>query len=258
MSYSFFGGNAVTLRDENGLTVQAMYDLLKNLWSADTCAPRMRKEWTRQNPTLGQCSVTAFLAQDLFGGQVYGVPLGDGNFHCYNAVDGQVFDLTSEQFGDIALQYEGNPLQTREAHFEKEEKYQRYLALRKGFFQEYAVLLKHSGCNCCQAVLCAYARQTGIPTETMKKMTAAFAVGMGCMESTCGALIAAEMLLGIFRYQGAPMFRPAKALYQAFTKQCGASVCKELKGADTGCVLCECDDCVRAAVGLVENVLHEK
>jgi len=61
----------------------------------------MRDEWTKENITLGQCSITAFLAQDIFGGKVYGVPRPGGTFHCYNEVDRHIFDLTSEQFGDV-------------------------------------------------------------------------------------------------------------------------------------------------------------
>lgn len=66
----------------------------------------MRKDWTRENPTLGQCSITAFLAQDIFGGKVYGVLRPGGNYHCYNVIGDWRFDLTSEQFGEEALDYE--------------------------------------------------------------------------------------------------------------------------------------------------------
>ena len=75
---------------------------------------------------------------------------------------------------------------------------------------------------------------------------------MGCMEATCGALIAAQMLMGLKKYQGSPVLRDARALHQAFTEACGASLCRELKGLDTGHVICECDDCVRHAAELVE------
>ena len=98
----------------------------------------MQKQWTPDNPTLGQCSVTAFLVQDLFGGTVYGVPLPDGGFHCYNVVGSCVFDLTSEQFTGQTLVYEGNPEQSRDVHFSKEEKYQRYLLLRDRLYQSFS------------------------------------------------------------------------------------------------------------------------
>ena len=116
------------------LTPYDLYDSLLQLWSADTCAPRLREKWSDQNPTLGQCSITAFLVQDLFGGSVYGVQRPGGNFHCYNAVPTSeglcVFDLTSEQFGDEVLSYSDNPEQLRSVHFAKEEKRLRYEALK--------------------------------------------------------------------------------------------------------------------------------
>ena len=87
------------------------------------------KDWTPENKALGQCSITAFLVQDIFGGDVYGIPLPDGGFHCYNVVDGHLFDLTSEQFAGETLCYENNPQQSRDIHFSKEEKYQRYKLL---------------------------------------------------------------------------------------------------------------------------------
>ncbi len=133
--YVFYGWEGATLQNANGLTPRDVYDLLKGVWCAETCAPRMRRLWTPENPTLGQCSITAFLVQDLFGGSVYGVPLGDGNFHCFNDVGGCVFDLTSEQFGDEVLCYDHCPEQRREDHFAKEEKYQRYLLLKQRFLE---------------------------------------------------------------------------------------------------------------------------
>ena len=107
-----------------------LYDLLSNIWCADTCAPRMRQQWTKENMTMGQCSITAFLAQDIFGGKVYGILRPGGNYHCYNVVGACVFDLTSEQFGDERLDYSDNPEQFREVHFGKEEKRLRYEYLK--------------------------------------------------------------------------------------------------------------------------------
>ena len=110
-----------------------LYDALSDgLWRAETCAPRMRDRWCPENKTLGQCSITAFIVQDLFGGEVYGIPREGGTFHCYNVVDGKRFDLTSEQFGEEAkeLVYGDKYLQTREIHFAKAEKKERYVLLK--------------------------------------------------------------------------------------------------------------------------------
>ncbi len=141
MYYHFYGwqtaGNVKAVNHiYKGIdTPIALYDALCSVWCADTCAPRMRSEWTEENKTLGQCSITAFLAQDIFGGEVYAMPTDNGGVHCYNVVEGYVFDLTSEQFGQGAekLCYEGNELQDREmeSHFGKEEKRLRYEYLKE-------------------------------------------------------------------------------------------------------------------------------
>lgn len=108
-----------------------LYDLLSEIWCSDTCAPRLRDAWTEENKTLGQCSITAFLVQDIFGGDVYGILRPGGNYHCYNVIGDCVFDLTSEQFGEEVLIYENNQKQCREEHFAKEEKRLRYEYLKK-------------------------------------------------------------------------------------------------------------------------------
>lgn len=112
-------------------TPKDLYNALWHLWSAETCAPRMRQDWSEDNRTLGQCSVTAFLAQDIFGGRVWGIPLEDGGFHCFNVTDGAVFDLTSEQFAGKDLDYSLRHEQLRHDHFMREEKRERYEALKE-------------------------------------------------------------------------------------------------------------------------------
>ncbi len=114
-----------------------LYDLLSEIWCVETCATRLRPKWSKANKTLGQCSVTAFLAQDIFGGEVRGIPTESGGIHCYNVVDGHVFDLTSEQFGKKQLTYAPfdpvapDALQDRAIHFAFGDKKERYEVLLK-------------------------------------------------------------------------------------------------------------------------------
>lgn len=143
--YKFYGWNncevsPVNKEYEDIKDPRQLYVLLSEIWCKETCAPRLRDQWTRENMTLGQCSITAFLVQDVFGGKVYGIPREDGNFHCYNVVDGYTFDLTSEQFGDEVLSYEDNPEQFRDDHFAKKEKYERYEYLKAELEKK---LMKH-------------------------------------------------------------------------------------------------------------------
>lgn len=133
--YHFWGAShadviAVTDEYKGIKTPVDLYDALSHIWCADTCAPRMRDQWTKENMTLGQCSITAFLAQDIFGGKVYGILRPGGNYHCFNVVGECRFDLTSEQFGDEVLDYENTQEQSRDVHFAKEEKRLRYEYLK--------------------------------------------------------------------------------------------------------------------------------
>ncbi|MBO7079149.1 MAG: hypothetical protein J6W64_05005, partial [Bacilli bacterium] len=110
MDYKFYGYESKSVKPINAeyvaiLDQRHLYDLLCDIWCKETCAPRMQKDWSKDNKTLGQCSITAFLVQDIFGGEVYGVPLEDGNYHCFNKVNDVLFDLTSEQFDDTKLDY---------------------------------------------------------------------------------------------------------------------------------------------------------
>lgn len=136
MSYPFYGSEnadvtAVSTEYPGIRTPMDLYDVLSGVWCEYTCAPRLRDEYSKRHMTWGQCSITSFLVQDIFGGRVLGVPRKGGTFHCYNDVDGHVFDITSEQFSGEELCYEGNPEQLREVHFAKKEKLERYEYLRR-------------------------------------------------------------------------------------------------------------------------------
>ncbi len=141
-TYGFYGNDgsdtvkAKTTEYPGIRTPKDLYRTLWKLWTRETCTPRMRKDWSEENRTLGQCAITAFLAQDIFGGRVWGVPLEEGGFHCFNEAGGSVFDLTSEQFGDEKLDYSLLHEQRREVHYERLEKKERYEMLREALRQE--------------------------------------------------------------------------------------------------------------------------
>ena len=111
-----------------------------------------------------------------------------------------------------------------------------------------AANLKATGqCNCTQSVLKVFEDKINIAPEELSKLSAGFAAGMGCMESTCGALIGAVMVAGMITDgKGTPRY--SKELVSKFNDKCGATICKDLKEITTGKVLCECPDCVRNAV----------
>ena len=44
------------------------------------------------------------------------------------------------------------------------------------------------------------------------------------------------------------LFKKSKELFKSFEAKSGATVCKDLKGIETGRMLCSCENCVKNAV----------
>ena len=100
---------------------------------------------------------------------------------------------------------------------------------------ELAAELKKSGkYHCTQSVVKVVENELPVEPDTLLQLTAGFAAGMGCMESTCGALIGAVLVAG------------------ALT---GGTGTPRIKGVQTGTPLCSCPDCVRNAVLALGSVL---
>ena len=113
-------------------TIHDLYDALIHSWTRETCTSRLRHKWNEQDYTCGQCAITAFIVQDIFGGDIYEVPLENGGVHCFNIVDGKAVDLASEQFGDKVkdLDYTHATKQNRELRMQEPEKQDRYERLK--------------------------------------------------------------------------------------------------------------------------------
>lgn len=75
-------------------------EVLQRCWSVKTS-----RKWTERNPGLGQCSVSALVVQDWFGGKILKTKVGDA-WHFYNEINHQAYDLTASQFGDERVVYE--------------------------------------------------------------------------------------------------------------------------------------------------------
>ena len=110
----------------------------------------------------------------------------------------------------------------------------------------YAALRKKE-MNCCQAVLVAFADEAGRNEEDLLRLGTGFGSGMGTIEGTCGALVGAIMVSSLHSEKGAAM-AASRAIMPRFKELCGATICRDLKGIDTGKVLCSCENCVRNAV----------
>ena len=100
--------------------------------------------------------------------------------------------------------------------------------------------------NCCQSVACAYCDLFGVDETTMFKVSEAFGLGMGGMEGTCGAIAGAVLLAGLKNSSGnlenpnskASSYKLSASILKAFEEKNGATLCRDIKGRDTGKKLC--------------------
>lgn len=129
--------------------------------------------------------------------------------------------------------------------------------------KEEAIELHNKKYNCAQAVACAFAKETGIEERILFQANEGFGLGMGGTQGVCGALAGAVMLAGFKNSDGnmdnpaskASTYQLSRQMLEAFKEKTGSTICKEIKGIETGQVLCSCPDCVRAGVEVVEEIL---
>jgi len=102
-------------------------------WSRETSYPRTKDQWSKANPSFGQCAVTSLIINDLYGGKIV---YNKDYHHYWNVLDnGAVIDLTKDQFGkDIVIKSQGET--TREYILNSESAAraltaQRYQTLKK-------------------------------------------------------------------------------------------------------------------------------
>ena len=122
---------------------------------------------------------------------------------------------------------------------------------------EYAAKRK-AEMNCCQAVLVAFADQLGKSEDELLLLGSGFGSGMATMEGTCGALVGAIMVSSLLSPDGEAR-NNSRAIMSRFKELCGgATICRDLKGIETGKVLCSCENCVRNAVLSAGEALKAK
>ena len=91
-------------------TIDDLYNILCECWCKETAYPSCQAEWVPNDPSYGQCAITAMLVYDIFGGTIHRIRVNGGGTHYFNKINGQYLDLTIEQFDlyNIPVNYEPN------------------------------------------------------------------------------------------------------------------------------------------------------
>ncbi|MCC8139190.1 MAG: C-GCAxxG-C-C family protein [Lachnospiraceae bacterium] len=122
------------------------------------------------------------------------------------------------------------------------------------------------GYNCAQAVACTYCDLLGYDEDTVFRMTEGFGAGMGGMEATCGALSGAVLLAGLKGSGGAECsprtkgstYKVSKEMTKRFHETAGALVCRELKGIGSDRPAYPCEECIKTAARIAEELLFSE
>ena len=129
--------------------------------------------------------------------------------------------------------------------------------------EDIAVEKRNKGYNCAQAVVCSYCEDYGLNERDLFIASEALGTGLGCTLGTCGALNAACMVASMAKSTGhlekpdskGKTYPLARQITAAFKEEAGALQCRQIKGIDSGTVLCECEECVRIACRLIDRYI---
>lgn len=100
-------------------TLNDLFGVLLRAWTKESAYPSAQNdpEYNKSNdPTYGQCAITATLVYDLFGGTIHKIKVSGGGTHYFNKINGHYIDLTKDQFDlyNIPINYESNEKIDRE------------------------------------------------------------------------------------------------------------------------------------------------
>lgn len=127
--YGINAGDAIYSIDENEeITLNEFFEIMLKSWVKESAYPSAQKDPQfnlPNDPTYGQCAVTAMLVNKFFGGNIRKMRVSGGGTHYFNVINGQVFDLTRDQFDlynvpvdyssstNVPIQYCGKNANTR-------------------------------------------------------------------------------------------------------------------------------------------------
>ncbi len=130
---------------------------------------------------------------------------------------------------------------------------------------EKAAANHQKGYNCCQAIVCAFCDKVGLNEQDAFKISEGMGLGVGDTYGTCGAVTGMAMVMGMKNSCGnldAPTskgdtYKKVKEMNEMFRKKNGSTICRELKGMDTGKVLRSCPGCIEDAASILMSYFEE-
>lgn len=129
---------------------------------------------------------------------------------------------------------------------------------------EYAVKLRSEGCNCAQAVVCAFAEECGIDVDTAYRLSEGLGAGIGNLKSFCGAPNGMAIVIGLLNSQGVnskglsknETYGIVKKMAEEFKMKNGSYICSELKAFNDP--VRPCHELINDCIELLNTYINEK
>ena len=81
------------------MTIERLLEALNASWAKETAYRTDQKDWSLEKKETGQCTITAMIVFDYFGGTIKrGTSKKHNILHYWNEIDGNKIDLTFNQF----------------------------------------------------------------------------------------------------------------------------------------------------------------
>lgn len=130
---------------------------------------------------------------------------------------------------------------------------------------EKAAQLHQKGYNCCQAIVCAFCDLVGLEEKTAFRISEGMGLGVSDTYGTCGAVTGMALIMGMKNSCGdldaptskADTYRKVRELNEAFRTKNGSTICRKLKGMDTGTALRSCPGCIEDAARILAEQFPE-
>lgn len=116
------------------MTIYELRKVLEACWDIETAYHEDRRLWNKNNKSVGQCTVTALIVNDFFGGKIIrGYSRKHRLYHYWNEIDGVKIDLTFEQFHNSKpdIVFSDHICKSREELLKIKSVKTRYLLLKK-------------------------------------------------------------------------------------------------------------------------------
>lgn len=121
-------------KDHTINSIDCLFEILLDVWCRDTAYPSCQNNYDQENdPTYGQCAITAILVHDMFGGTIHRIRGSNGGTHYFNKINGHYIDLTNDQFKlyNIPIKYDVNEQMSRKYCGKNPDTLKRYNLLVK-------------------------------------------------------------------------------------------------------------------------------